>query len=189
MGVLVQLNLRLDGVKGVALPNTLLYLVGEAYLPPRVQKKRATVRVNAPGTQVRDFIPWVRPESSQLPDSEEGEEEEMTGLLDRYTAKKRKRQENVERRSDAAPDQTDGSSQPDNGGSSKVQAIIIPGSTETGSNDRLDVGADQTDGSSRPDNDGSSKVQAIIIPGSTETGSNNRLDVGDNALGELREAD
>ena len=98
------------------------------------------MRVNAPGTQVRDFIPWARPKSSQPPDSEEGDEEEMTGLLDRYTARKRKRQENVERRSDAAPDQTDGSSRPDNGGSSEVQAIIIQGSTETGSNDRLDVG-------------------------------------------------
>ena len=53
---------------------------------------------------MRDFIPWVRPESSQPPDSEEGEEKEMTGLLDRYAARKRKWQENVERRSDAALD-------------------------------------------------------------------------------------
>ena len=30
----------------------------------KVKKKKATGRGNAPGTQVRDFIPWVRPESS-----------------------------------------------------------------------------------------------------------------------------
>ena len=30
----------------------------------KVKKKKAARRVNAPGTQVRDFIPWVRPESS-----------------------------------------------------------------------------------------------------------------------------
>ena len=68
----------------------------------KVKKKRATGRGNAPGTQVRDFVPWVHPESSQPPDSEEGEEEEMTGLLDRYSTKKWKRQENVELGSSAA---------------------------------------------------------------------------------------
>ena len=30
----------------------------------KVKNKKAVGRVNAPGTQVRDFIPWVRPESS-----------------------------------------------------------------------------------------------------------------------------
>ena len=56
----------------------------------KLKKKKAAGRVNAPGTQVRDFIPWVRPESNQPPDSEEEEKEEMTGLLDRYAARKRK---------------------------------------------------------------------------------------------------
>ena len=88
---------------------------------------------------MRDFIPWVRSESSQPPDSKEGEEEEMTGLLNRYAAKKRKWWENVKRRFDAAPDQADGSSQPETGGSSELQMIIIPGSPETGSYDRLDI--------------------------------------------------
>ena len=46
----------------------------------KVKKKKAVGLVNAPGTQVRDFIPWVRPESSQPSDSEEEEEEEMTGF-------------------------------------------------------------------------------------------------------------
>ena len=57
----------------------------------KVKKKRATGRVNALGTQVRDFIHWVRLESSQPSGSKEGEEEEMMGLLDRYAARKRKR--------------------------------------------------------------------------------------------------
>ena len=39
---------------------------------------------------MKDFVPWVCPEPSQPSDSEEGEEEEMTGLLDRYAARKRK---------------------------------------------------------------------------------------------------
>ena len=108
----------------------------------KVKKKKASGRVNATGTQVRDFIPWVRPESNQPLDSEEEEEEEMTRLLDCYAAKKRKRQEDVAREADVAPDQAPGSSRPATGGSSEEQAIIISGSPETGSNDRLDIGDD-----------------------------------------------
>ena len=52
---------------------------------------------------MRDFIPWVRPESSQPSDSKEEEEKEMTGLLDRYAARKRKRQEDATRGADTAP--------------------------------------------------------------------------------------
>ena len=61
----------------------------------KVKKKKATGRVNTPDTQVRDFIPRVRPESSKPPDLEEEEEEEMMGLLDSYATRKRKRQEDV----------------------------------------------------------------------------------------------
>ena len=68
---------------------------------------------------MRDFIPWVRPESSQPPDSKEGEEEEMTGLLNRYATKKRKRQEDAARGADPASDQADGSSRPATGLSSE----------------------------------------------------------------------
>ena len=78
-----------------------------------------------------DFISWVPPGSSQPSDLEEGEEEEMTGLVDRYAARKRKRQENVERRSDAATDQADRSIRPITGCSLEVQTIIIPGSPKT----------------------------------------------------------
>ena len=56
----------------------------------KVKKKKAAGRVNAPGTQVRDFIPWVYPESNQPSNSEEEEEEEMIGLLDHYAARKQK---------------------------------------------------------------------------------------------------
>ena len=86
-----------------------------------------------------DFIPWVPPGSSEPLYLEEGKEEEMTGLVDRYAARKQKRQENVERRSKATTDQADGSSRPITSGSSKVQAISIPSSPKTGSNNRLDI--------------------------------------------------
>ena len=40
---------------------------------------------------MEDFIPWVRPEPSRPAALEEKEEEEeMTGLLDRYAAMKQK---------------------------------------------------------------------------------------------------
>ena len=66
----------------------------------------------------------------------------MTRLLDRYAARKRKRQEDVAWGADAAPDQVARSRQLATGGSSEKQAIIILGSPETGSNDRLDIGDD-----------------------------------------------
>ena len=46
---------------------------GGKYAPRvlKVKKKKATGQVNAPRTQVRDFIPWVRPESIQPPNLEE----------------------------------------------------------------------------------------------------------------------
>ena len=88
---------------------------------------------------MRDFIPWARSGSSQPPDLEKEEEEEMMGLLDRYAAKKRKRQEDVAREADAALDQAAGSSRPTAGGSLEDRVIIILGSPEMGSNDRLDI--------------------------------------------------
>ena len=51
-------------------------------------KRRGTIRrQNAPRAQVKDFIPWVHPESSRPSDLEEGdEEEEMTRLLGNRSA-------------------------------------------------------------------------------------------------------
>ena len=52
---------------------------------------------------MKDFIPWLRLESSQPPVLEEDEEEEgMTRLLDRCAARKWKQQESAEREVDQA---------------------------------------------------------------------------------------
>ena len=52
---------------------------------------------------MEDFIPWVHPEPSRpYALEEEEEEEEMTGLLDRYAARKRKWQEDAKREADRA---------------------------------------------------------------------------------------
>ena len=57
----------------------------------KIKKGGTTQRQNVLGAQVKDFIPWVRPESNRPADlEEEEEEEEMTGLFDRYAARKRK---------------------------------------------------------------------------------------------------
>ena len=85
------------------------------------------------GAQVEDFITWVRSEPSRPSTLEEEEnEEEMTGLLDRYAARKRKRQEDVEREADRA----EGLDRPPTVGGLEMQAILIPGSLEVGSNDQ-----------------------------------------------------
>ena len=82
---------------------------------------------------MKDFVPWVRPESSRPLDLEEEEkEEEMTGLLDRYAAKKQKWQKSSKRE----PDQAEGSNRLATDGDSEIQAIIISGSPEMGSSDR-----------------------------------------------------
>ena len=52
----------------------------------------------------------------------------MTGLLDRYAARKRKRQLSSDSESDIAPAQTAGPSQPAVEGGLEGQAIIIPDS-------------------------------------------------------------
>ena len=61
---------------------------------PRVLKIKKGVtnrRRNAPEAQVKDFVTWVRLESSRPSDlEEEEEEEEMIELLDPYAARKRK---------------------------------------------------------------------------------------------------
>ena len=82
---------------------------------------------------MKDFVPWVHPESSRPSDlEEEEEEEEMTELLDRYVTKKWKWQESSERE----PYQAEGSNRPTTDGDSQMQAIIILGSPEMGSSDR-----------------------------------------------------
>ena len=73
---------------------------------PRVlttKKKRTTQGKSAHGARVEDFIPWVRSEPirpSLL--EEEEDDEEMTGLLDRYAARKRRREKEAEREAEGA---------------------------------------------------------------------------------------
>ena len=57
-----------------------------------VKRKRASRRRNAPGSKGEDFVPWF-PANMEGPQDLEEEErhERMTGLRDRYAARKRKR--------------------------------------------------------------------------------------------------
>ena len=79
------------------------------------------------GPRGEDFVPWVRGENEDFQDLEEEEREErMTGLLDRYAARKRKRQ--LSSSSEFDPAQTTGPSQSAAERGSEMQAIVIPGS-------------------------------------------------------------
>ena len=79
----------------------------------KVKRKRALGRRNAPGSRGENFVPWVPADTDGPQDLEEEEHvERMTGLLDRYSTRKRKRQVSSSGESDAAPIQTAGSSQP-----------------------------------------------------------------------------
>ena len=98
-----------------------------------IKKKRTTQGKSARGARVEDFIPWVRSEPIRpFLLEEEEEEEEMTGLLDRYAARKRKWEEEAEREAEG----TGGSVRPPMDGGSEIQTIVIPASPEMGSNDQ-----------------------------------------------------
>ena len=62
----------------------------------------------------------------------------MTGLLDHYATRKRKRQLSSDSESDIAPAQAAGPSQPTTKGGSEVQAIIIHDSPESGPTDQTE---------------------------------------------------
>ena len=67
---------------------------------------------------MKDFIPWVHPKSSRPTVlEEEKEEEEMTGILDRYAARKQKKQKSAEREAD----QAEGSNWPTTDGGSEIR--------------------------------------------------------------------
>ena len=70
----------------------------------KIRQKGAAGGWNAPGSKGDDFVPWVGVEREDFQDLEEEEREErMTGLLNRYTARKRKRQLSSGSESDIAP--------------------------------------------------------------------------------------
>ena len=107
--------------------------IGFAPQISKIRKRGTNQGKSTCGAQVEDFIPWILPEPSRSSDSEEEEEEEeMTGLLDCYSTRKRKRQEDVEREADRA----EGSNHAPTDGGSETQEIVIPSSLEMGSNDQ-----------------------------------------------------
>ena len=98
-----------------------------------IKKKRTTQGKSARGARVEDFIPWVRSEPirpSLL--EEEEDEEEMTGLLDRYAGRKRKQKVEAKREAEG----TGGTVRPPMDGGSEIQTIVIPASPEMGPNDQ-----------------------------------------------------
>ena len=103
----------------------------------KIKQKGASEQRNELGSKREDFVPWVSAEHEGLQDLEEEEpEERMTGLLDRYAVRKRKWQLSSGSEFDITPAQTTGHSQPSVEGGSKGQAIIIPGSPESGPTDQ-----------------------------------------------------
>ena len=102
-----------------------------------IKKKGAAGQRNAPGSKGEEFVPWVSGEHEDFQDLEEEERKErMTGLLDRYTARKRKRQ--LSSNSKSNPFQTKGPSQAAAEGGSEMQAIVIPGSPEPVPTDQME---------------------------------------------------
>ena len=103
----------------------------------RIRRKGAPGRRNTLGSKGEDFMPWVPAHSEDPQDLEEEERRErMMGLLDRYVARKRKRQvisssksgPALVRTTEPSLQPTDG--QPVTDESSRDQAIIIPCSPE-----------------------------------------------------------
>ena len=91
------------GARGICLARLPLPRKGTSSTPrvSKIKKKGTNRGKNAPEAQGEDFIPWVRLEPNWPSTSEEEDEEEyMMGLLDRYAARKRKRQEDAEREAD-----------------------------------------------------------------------------------------
>ena len=114
-------------------------VVGSAPRVVKIRRKGASGQRNALGSKGEDFVPWVSVEHEGLQDLEEEElEERMTGLLDRYVARNRKRQLSSGSEYDISPAQIAGPSQPVAEGGSEVQEIIIPGSPESGPIDQTE---------------------------------------------------
>ena len=132
----------------------------------KVKRKRAIRRRSAPGSRSKDFVPWIpnRPNDSQDLEEEEHMEREA-GLLDRYAARKRKRQVSSSRESDAAPVPSTDLGQPvtkdqsPSGGSLGDRAITIPGSPELGPS----IGP-EPDRSESNEDDPASRALQIIPP-------------------------
>ena len=107
---------------------------------PRALKKKKGIprQLKVSGARAQDFVKWVPSKSKHSPVLEEEEEEEndMYGLLHRCADRKRKRDESSEPVADVIPDMDRGSSHPATDGGPKMQAIVISGSPEVGSDDQ-----------------------------------------------------
>ena len=73
----------------------------------KVKRKRVLRLRNTPGSRGENFIPWIPDDADSPQDLEEEKQMERTaGLLDRYAARKRKRQVSSSGESDAVPAQS-----------------------------------------------------------------------------------
>ena len=139
----------------------------------KVKRKRALGRRKAPGFRCEDFIPWVPDDTNGPHDLEEVERmERMVRLLDRYAARKRKRQVSSSGESDAATVQSAKSShpatydEPATDGSSGDWAITIPGSPELGP-----TCGPKSDGADRSEsNEGDPTLRALQVIQPSDTG-------------------
>ena len=86
-------------------------VAGPAPRVVKVKRKRAFGHRNTPGSKGKDFVPWIPTDTEGPQDLEEEEPvERMTGVLDHYAARKRKRQ--VVSSNESDPAQAAGSSLP-----------------------------------------------------------------------------
>ena len=142
----------------------------------KIKLKKALKRPNASRSKCENFVPWVPNSPDNPQDLEEEERMERTaGLLDRYAARKRKRQVSLSGESDAAPAQSADPNQPNTkdqsaaDGSSGDRAITIPSSPELGPT----IGP-EPDRSESNEDDPAPRALQIIPPSDQGEGSQNR---------------
>ena len=138
----------------------------------KVKRKRALKCRNAPGSRYENFVPWVFDDTDGPQDLEEEERmEKRVGLLDRYAARKRKRQVSSSGESDAAPVQSVELCQPATNDQSAANVssgdrpITIPGSPELGPT----IGPEQDGAGPSESNEGDPAPRALqVIPSSDQ---------------------
>ena len=154
-------------------PERVLPLAQVAPAAPRVVKikrKKAVKRRDVPGSRSEDFVPWI---PSRLDGPQDLEEEERmereVGLLDRYAARKRKRQVSSSGELDAAPIAS--KDQPAADGSLGDREITIPGSPELGPT----IGS-EPEWSESNEGDPTLRALQIIPPSDQGEGSQSQLE-------------